>query len=274
MSDYADNQPSWVKDMIAHIQFDRASDASENGDDVSVYWEPHLTSLTDPFTTHSPADTICMLHDDDLPSGEFSIPPSRRSRSSPTGGPSDTDSDAPSQSSTVLVLYPASTSTDGSWHNSPCASESSAVTVPTNLARGDSEISPGIAPNESDSDVELAALVQLPSYQRLCLDKISKNHRPTAMRTKIKVGLVACEAQASTTRQTCKRKIDDDVDAKHDADKENISLSSTPAIKRICREKTGTDWQSVLDINKYVEERLGYRQSKGTVTPVVEENSR
>jgi hypothetical protein len=34
--------------------------------------------------------------------------------------------------------------------------------------------------------------------------------------------------------------------------------------KRICREKTGTDWQTVLDINQYGEE-IQNRQNK-TVT--------
>ncbi|KAG2744766.1 hypothetical protein P692DRAFT_20877487 [Suillus brevipes Sb2] len=101
--------------------------------------------------------------------------------------------------------------------------------------------------------------------------EISENHRPTATRTIIKIDLASCEARASATYRTRKRKIDDDDE--HNANKENISLSRrTPAIKRICREKTGTEWQSVLDINKYIEEQLMH--SKGTVTPTMKENSR
>ncbi|KAG1858933.1 hypothetical protein F4604DRAFT_1930979 [Suillus subluteus] len=280
MSDCADtdsdNQPSWVKDMIAHIQFNRASEFSTSGtgDDVSVYWEPHLTSVTDPFTSHSksesPADIILLGHDhSDFPSGEFQIPPSQRSRPSPTrlGSPysdTDSDSDAPSQPSTVLA--PHSTSTDGSYNSPPA---SSAATIPTNLIQGGLKISPSITPlNEPDTDVELAALVlQLPSYQRLCLDKISKNHRPTAIKMKTKVGLMGYEAQTSATRQTCKRKIVDDIGAEYDADKENISPSCTMAIKRICREKTGTDWQLVLDINKKYPS--GVWNARGALVPYI-----
>ncbi|KAG1736832.1 hypothetical protein EDD22DRAFT_852214 [Suillus occidentalis] len=196
MVDYAADEPSRVKDMITHIQFDQASvfSTSGTGNDVSVYWEPRLTCAADPFTTHSLVDNIPHDH---LPSERCPI--SSRSRSpSPAENPyySDTqaDSDAPSQPSTAQAPHP-------------------------------------------DSDVKLAARVQFPNCQRSCSGGILENNRSTAIRTvtKIKVG---CKTQASTTRQTYKRKADspDGVDAGHDADRENIIPSRTPAIKHICRE--------------------------------------
>lgn len=77
------------------------------------------------------------------------------------------------------------------------------------------------------------------------------------------------------TRETRKRKIactiSTDRDAHEDSENQPLnhhgSLSSTPiAIKRICREKTGTDWQTVLDLVKYNEER----QSRQDETPAIE----
>jgi len=69
-------------------------------------------------------------------------------------------------------------------------------------------------------------------------------------------------ASHSVTRRTRKRTIECVIPHSCDADKENASSnghsSLTPAIvtgKRICREQTGTDWQTVLDIIKYGEER-------------------
>jgi hypothetical protein len=59
-----------------------------------------------------------------------------------------------------------------------------------------------------------------------------------------------------------------------DSDKENISLnchgSFTPAIrvvtgKRICREKTGTEWQTVLDVIKYGEEQRSRQENVAAV---------
>jgi hypothetical protein len=62
----------------------------------------------------------------------------------------------------------------------------------------------------------------------------------------------------SATSRACKRKLEDsestEVNTQHE---NNISVLRPPAGKRIRREKTGTDWQSVLDIVKYSEERQG-----------------
>jgi hypothetical protein len=59
-----------------------------------------------------------------------------------------------------------------------------------------------------------------------------------------------------------------------DSDKENVSLnchgSFTPAIrvvtgKRICREKTGTEWQTVLDVIKYGEEQRSRQENVAAI---------
>lgn len=67
----------------------------------------------------------------------------------------------------------------------------------------------------------------------------------------------------SDTRETRKRKIactiSTDRDAHEDSENQPLnhhgSLDTPITIKRICREKTGTDWQTVLDLVKYGEER-------------------
>jgi hypothetical protein len=67
---------------------------------------------------------------------------------------------------------------------------------------------------------------------------------------------IRVQASRTVTHQSRKRKQD-----QADSDKENISLTRHPAAKRICREKTGTEWQTVLDVVKFGEEqreRSGY----------------
>ncbi|KAG1722745.1 hypothetical protein EDD22DRAFT_854095 [Suillus occidentalis] len=77
-------------------------------------------------------------------------------------------------------------------------------------------------------------------------------------------------AQASprrTSNATCrsrKRKIDQVASSGDNSDKENMMplTCPAPAMKRICREKTGTEWQSVLDIVKFSEELKGRKQNE------------
>jgi hypothetical protein len=83
--------------------------------------------------------------------------------------------------------------------------------------------------------------------------------------------VVNARAQASEcidTRETHKRKIacvgvDCDAHKENESPGHHGSLSTPAAIKRICREKTGTDWQTVLDIVNYSEERRS-RQNKAS----------
>jgi hypothetical protein len=85
------------------------------------------------------------------------------------------------------------------------------------------------------------------------------------------LGGEAIQAQNSCTIspktcQTRKRKIDnviDNDDGKLDSNDENVSPNTTSSIvvKRICREKTGTDWQTVLNLLEYDAEKRG-RQTR------------
>jgi hypothetical protein len=75
---------------------------------------------------------------------------------------------------------------------------------------------------------------------------------------------------ASTTlHQTRKRKIACALTGAGTVDKENLVVFSNDipvATKRICREKTGTDWQTVLDVIAYGEERNRRQTQDTTVT--------
>ncbi|KAG1767787.1 hypothetical protein EDD22DRAFT_844361 [Suillus occidentalis] len=81
----------------------------------------------------------------------------------------------------------------------------------------------------------------------------------------------SCTASSDgVTHQTRKRKRLGGVDA---IDKENAQTlfqsGCTPAtIKRICREKTGTDWQTVLDVTAYGEEQR-IRRDRDTLAAAV-----
>ncbi|KAG1899037.1 uncharacterized protein F5891DRAFT_981433 [Suillus fuscotomentosus] len=71
------------------------------------------------------------------------------------------------------------------------------------------------------------------------------------------VTLMRAQAFHTATRQSYKRKLDQ-IESDDNSDKENIVLSPTrsaPAVKRIRREKTGTEWQTVLDVVKFGEEQ-------------------
>jgi hypothetical protein len=77
-----------------------------------------------------------------------------------------------------------------------------------------------------------------------------------------RVGALRARAfRVSSARQTCKRKTKNTLD--HDTDKVSPKLAPR---KRICREKTGTDWQSVLDIVAYSEERSRSQIEGGHMT--------
>ncbi|KAG1728862.1 uncharacterized protein EDB91DRAFT_1253292 [Suillus paluster] len=107
---------------------------------------------------------------------------------------------------------------------------------------------------------------------RLALDnlRMSKSESQEAATMRIEAGAgpnfgckVIVQAQdshtaSSGTRQTRKRKIGG-VDT---IDKENVLFPNgcgTLTIKRICWEKTGTDWQTVLDVIAYGEEQRNRR---------------
>ncbi|KAG1763816.1 hypothetical protein EV702DRAFT_1051632 [Suillus placidus] len=105
-------------------------------------------------------------------------------------------------------------------------------------------------------------MTQLLEYQDVLaavLNRISELQRSVAI-------MMQNDEQKDGEKKTRKRKVDDvDIDFNNDPRKENISPHHVPKqralppkagvrIKRICREKTGTEWQSVLDVLKYNEE--------------------
>ncbi|KAG0698050.1 hypothetical protein DFH29DRAFT_1003195 [Suillus ampliporus] len=79
-----------------------------------------------------------------------------------------------------------------------------------------------------------------------------------------RVGGKVIRTLSQATRNACKRKFDDiNINSDSDTNKENISgycvprqLSppGAPTTKCICCKKTGTEWQSVLDVIKHGEE--------------------
>ncbi|KAG2740264.1 hypothetical protein P692DRAFT_20823022 [Suillus brevipes Sb2] len=222
------------------------------GDDAPV--------TTPQFTAHdSPAATTLRAH---LALGNFPT-----LQSPPTGCPnSDIQADAPTQSS--LVLGPVADS--GDTDKRPLSALSTTVMVPANQGG----FSPGFTPDlDFERNMEAAAaLLQLPKYREMCSNKILKYQRPVkALSMKQEVSARDCRAQTSctTSRPTYKRKFDshDGVDT----NKEHIKTSQdhTRTIKRICREKSGTDWQSVFDVIEYGKEQ----QRRRTVIPVTEKKS-
>jgi hypothetical protein len=79
-------------------------------------------------------------------------------------------------------------------------------------------------------------------------------------------GVIQARAfRPTSARQTYKRKIED---IGTDTDRKNFDISPNPAPvetrKHICREKTGTDWQTVFDIIKYGEQQSRQSQMEGT----------
>ncbi|KAG1763133.1 hypothetical protein EV702DRAFT_1205805 [Suillus placidus] len=229
MSDYdhyPTTQPSWIEDMMAHVQADRLSKFSTcgSGDDVSIYWEPELSSLTDPFTTDSPTDTI-------LPSpSSFKNLPTLPS--SPTG--------SPSAKHRMQQL--------GDTDVSHEIESSVSINVPVNEEKRSRML---------HTRHQGTALEQSQTVKQLSNDDIAgvRIGQPDEQKENIivqseagRVGAVRARAFGTTwARQTCKRKIEDD----------KVSPNPAPVVarKRICREKTGTDWQTVLDITEYGEER-------------------
>ncbi|KAG1758093.1 hypothetical protein EDD22DRAFT_850313 [Suillus occidentalis] len=79
------------------------------------------------------------------------------------------------------------------------------------------------------------------------------------------------EAMRTPTRQSRKRKLNKVDSDDTNSDKENISLPRpAPRAKRIRREKTGTEWQTVLDLVKFEEEQRRREQNEAVTVPELE----
>ncbi|KAG1896107.1 uncharacterized protein F5891DRAFT_1193342 [Suillus fuscotomentosus] len=126
----------------------------------------------------------------------------------------------------------------------------------------------------------MAQLLKHQDVLAALLDRISENQRSAASlmqndeqpekdsERKKEVDRVDEVIRAQATCNTHKRKLDDvNIDSNNDPNKENIAPCRVPKqlslpgapIKRIRREKTGTEWQLVFDILKYDEEIYGKR---------------
>ncbi|KAG1759564.1 hypothetical protein EDD22DRAFT_955773 [Suillus occidentalis] len=230
MSDYAPcptAQPSSTEDMMAHIHTDRSSkfSISDSGDDVSIHWESKLLFFTDPFTsTHSPTDLI------PPPPSPFKNLPTLPS--SPTGSPSavqlgDTDVSHEIEC-TVSTTVPADESLNKS-RTFQTRHQSTALEQSQTLEQLSNRDITGVRVGQPDEQKENKSVQ-------------TENGRVGVLR--------AQPFRVSSVRQTCKRKTKDALN--HDTDQ--VFPKPAPR-KRICREKTGTDWQTVLDIVAYSEER-------------------
>ncbi|KAG1885328.1 uncharacterized protein F5891DRAFT_1201910 [Suillus fuscotomentosus] len=226
---------TWIKDMLAHVQIHRVSEfsTSGSGDDVSVFWEPDLSFFTDPFAIHSPTNTQAIVHAPS-PLQEFLTPPS-----SSTGSPDAQIPMRPLDATDVL-------------HESESPPVQSFRLFPKTRRRGFIRLA---------HDVERKSSVWKDVHKTI-MKKDSDIVQPDEQKEDENitagagcVGGDAIEAQASqttgmSTRQIRKRKIND-VNGNHGSDTDENVLFPNPVptvVKRICRERTGTDWQTVLDI--------------------------
>ncbi|KAG1862319.1 hypothetical protein C8R48DRAFT_773765 [Suillus tomentosus] len=246
---------TWIKDMLAHVQIHRVSEfsTSGSGDNVSVFWEPDLSSFTDPFAIHSPTNTQAIVHAPS-PLQEFLTPPS-----SSTGSPDAQIPMRPLDATDVL-------------HESESPPVTIIQVVPKNEEKRfhTSRARRGGAPFQQFR-IELAKVVRenhkthwkvWKDVHKTIMKKDSDIVQPDEQKEdeNITAGAScvsgdAIEAQASqttgmSTRQIRKRKIND-VNGNHGSDTDENILFPNPVptvVKRICRERTGTDWQTVLDI--------------------------
>ncbi|KIK36996.1 hypothetical protein CY34DRAFT_109299 [Suillus luteus UH-Slu-Lm8-n1] len=243
-----------------------------------------------------------VFHDDDHDSTPLPPPPPPPS---PTGGPStDSDPDTPPIVLPAVLSQP-STDLDrlrhkcGSELESPPASTLSPATawatIPTKekVSSVSCHISMSRTQNGCYGDaVPVQPLIQCQDENVItaCLDEALENKRAPAivMRpTKAIINVNTWRAQAEPTCipashgitcGTCnlKRTIECIATGRRDtdSDKENVSLdchgSFTPAIqvvtgKCICREKTGTEWQTVLDVIKYGEEQRSRQENVAAI---------
>ncbi|KAG1853053.1 hypothetical protein F4604DRAFT_1933518 [Suillus subluteus] len=234
---FATTQLSWIEDMMAHVQADRVAEfsTSGSGDDISVFWEPDSSSFTDPFATHSPTDST-------IPPPPSTLENFPTLSSSPIGSPS-----------TQLLVGLGDTD---AWHG---INSFVIATVSTNEKKRSRTCHTHHrgAPLEQSQTFKLSndnivdARIGQPDEQK-------ENKTMQAEASRVGGGVIQARASRTTSaRQTYKRKIED-FDTKPDTNQENFDISPNPAPvetwKCICREKTGTDWQTVLDIIKYGEQ--------------------
>ncbi|KAG1894798.1 uncharacterized protein F5891DRAFT_1194783 [Suillus fuscotomentosus] len=171
-------------------------------------------------------------------------------------------------STTSVVFGPTSGTCAGSNGWGCCLESGGAATLnptrePLKPARYQEVVSQEIviAPNHSSlrekENQGLSAAITTPlSPARKTVEAGSAESCEVILRAQLEV---SCAKVACSTHP--KRKIDS-IDPNHCTEKEKVLVRpspspdrTAPAAKRICREKTGTDWQTVLDIIKHGEEQ-------------------
>ncbi|KAG2132820.1 hypothetical protein DEU56DRAFT_757311 [Suillus clintonianus] len=101
----------------------------------------------------------------------------------------------------------------------------------------------------SDSDTMRTAAIAMNDEQK------------ESERMKAKPEVIRAQASRTTPRQSRKRK----PDQRDKSDKENTYPTPAPAAKRIRREKTGTEWQTVLDLVKFGEEQRSKQNGAASI---------
>ncbi|KAG2124861.1 hypothetical protein DEU56DRAFT_744203 [Suillus clintonianus] len=289
---------------MAHVQPHRVPEfsVSGSGEDASVFWEPS-SSTTDPFATQSPSDTILPAPSPlgefptppSSPTGSLggcgaelsvvgsTIDPTnndKKSCSSRTryGGPAlEHLARVVSECNPYTAKHKHKTQ---AWKDVHSAMKKKGYFTNTSYAVVRNKMGQLLKYHE-DPDSVPSMDTTLSQSQKIViaalLDKVSENQRVAAAmndeqkeseRKKAdadRVGgeVIRAQASRSTTRQSRKREIDQ-VD---DSDKENVSprpTRSAPAAKRIRREKTGTEWETVLDVVKFGEEQRS-RQNEAVI---------
>ncbi|KAG1873419.1 hypothetical protein C8R48DRAFT_769858 [Suillus tomentosus] len=262
--DAASTQPRWIKDMMAHVQSSRKSEFSVDGsgDDVSVFWEPELSSFIDPFAAHHDLDslghTVAILS---------APPPLRKFPATP---PTPPDSNHYHARSPTLL--------DAATHTTSHDFGSSPVSTINPVNEDKRSHSQSHTRHEGTGALEqLARVINVPEAMREKQCLLNASYCTAVQPDKLEGSqsikgygsasgeVVPVQASQSTAgaRQTRKRSISD-ADSR-DSGQENKYPNPARVVKRICREKTGTDWQSVFDIVKYGEEqRNGGRGNEAT----------
>ncbi|KIK36438.1 hypothetical protein CY34DRAFT_16383 [Suillus luteus UH-Slu-Lm8-n1] len=211
-------QLSWIKDMMAHVKSDRMAKFStpgHSGEDVSVFWEPESSPFADPCATRYDSDLLG--HD------------------------------------TVTIL--------SGFGSSPVLTAS----IPDN----DDERSHAKSHTRHGGAAALGQLTRVINVQseatqeKKCFVNAAFSVQPDKQEenqsTRVRAGgevIIPVQATRTTGAHRARKRTISDVQVdSRDPDQEKESKNPAPAVKRICREKTGTDWQSVFDVIKYSEER-------------------
>ncbi|KAG1774797.1 hypothetical protein EV702DRAFT_1047345 [Suillus placidus] len=260
----ASTQPRWIKDMMVHVESSCKPEFSTDGsgDDISVFWEPELSSFTDPFTAHHDLDslghTVAILSAPS-PLRKFpttpSSPPDSHSHHarSPTlpGATTHTTSHSPVPTTIPVDEDKRSHSQSHTRHEGAGAREQLArvISVPEAMRQKQyfwnaSYTAFSVQPDKWEDSQSMVSVLVWARF--VVLMRAPKGGASGEV--------VPVQASHTTgARQTRKRNISD-VDSR-DSGQENKYLNPAPVVKRICREKTGTDWQTVFDIIKYSEEQ-------------------